>query len=274
MTADNRQQFAKLAESLAEAEPRQLPRTWGFEIETPNADTVYGNTTGTEFEVLRFTPDGSVKNEDGFSECSCDCRDCSYHECDCDNCDRYNDSPEHDCGSRYCASLGDYQEITSIGGLDTTHPTALTLLDENGLQDCTVNESCGLHIHIGSADLSPVQVANVVRAYRLIANILEPIAGRRGVYYAEDNTEQDVRLAHEERGTEKYRAVNTRTHFSPAFGRAKTIEFRQHEGTTDTARVRAWAYLLVRLVEFAKTGTGLYWLAKAKDLDEVLQVIR
>ena len=276
MTAEIRQQFAKLAENLANSEPKKLARTWGFEIETPEADKIHSQTTRDEFQHLNFTQDQSVKNEDGDdSECTCGCRACNYHECNCDNCEDYNEDPDHDCGSSYCRSCGEYQEITSIGGLDNTHPEALALLSEKGLEACAVNETCGLHIHIGSADLSPIQVANVIRAYRVVAGILEPIAGRRDVYYARDNSEDDVRRALDNDSTEKYRAVNTAHHFNGGrWGKAQTLEFRQHGGTNDTDRVRAWAYLLVRLVEFGKSGAGLYWLARAKDLDEVLAVIR
>ena len=276
MTAEIRQQFAKLATDLANGQPKKLARTWGFEIETPEADKVYNQTTRDEFQHLNFTSDQSVKTDDGDdSDCECDCRACNYHECNCDNCEDYNEDPDHDCGSRSCRSCGQYQEITSIGGLDTTHPEALALLEAKSLDECAVNDTCGLHIHIGSADLSPLQVANVIRAYRVVADVLEPIAGRRDVYYANDNTEADIRRALDGDSTEKYKAVNTAHHFNGGrWGKAQTLEFRQHGGTNDTDRVRAWAYLLVRLVEFGKSGAGLYWLARAKDLDEILAVIR
>lgn len=276
MSAEIRQQFAKLAHALATGEPKKLARTWGFEIETPEADKVYKQTVRDEFQHLNFTQDQSVKTEDGRGEdCDCDCRACNYHDCDCMNCDEQNTDPEHDCGSGDCFGCGQYQEITSIGGLDTTHPEALALLEAKSLDECSVNDTCGLHIHIGSADLSPIQVASVIRAYRVVADILEPIAGRRNTYYANDNTEADIRRAIDADSTEKYKAVNTAHHFNGGrWGKAQTLEFRQHEGTNDTARVRAWAYLLVRLVEFGKSGKDLYWLAKAKDLDEVLAIIR
>lgn len=274
MTAEIRQQFAKLAEDLANAEPKRLPRTWGFEVETPDADSVYDNTNGDEMNFLNFTEDASVKDENGQGECTCGCRACNYHECNCDNCEDYNEDPEHDCGSGYCRTVGNYQEITSIGGLDNTKPEALALLEANGLGECSVNETCGLHIHLGSSDLSPVQVANVITAYRLVANILEPIAGRRGVYYAKDNKDEDIDNARNGYGTEKYRAVNTAHHFSQGLYKPRTLEFRQHAGTNDTATIRAWAYLLVRLVEFAKDGRNFYWIARAKDLNELLEVIR
>jgi hypothetical protein len=274
--SDTREQFAELAHTLATGNPQELPRTWGFEIETPEADKIYNQTTREEFSVLNFTHDQSVKTDEGNnSECECCCRACNYHECNCDNCDDYNEDPEHDCGSSDCRSCGQYQEITSIGGLDTTHPEALELLGQKRLDLCSVNDTCGLHIHLASADLDPYQVANVIRTYRLASEVLSEIAGRRGVYYANDNTDLDISKANIGEGTEKYKAVNTAPHFnSSGLGRPQTIEFRQHEGTNDVAVVRAWAYLLIKLVEFGKSGKDLYWIARAKDLNELLAVIR
>jgi hypothetical protein len=186
----NRQEFAELITQLASAEPTKLPRTWGFEIETPEADKIYNQATSAHTEVIEFHQDGSVSSADG---CECECSSCRYHDCDCPNCEDQNTDPEHDCGSTWCS--GEYQEIVSVGGLDTTHPEALAVLDELGLVDCEINDDCGLHIHIGSADLTPIQVARVMTAYRLASPILDAIAGqhRKHNTYCRPNapTEED-----------------------------------------------------------------------------------
>jgi hypothetical protein len=263
----NRREFEQLEIDLANAEPTKLPRTWGFEIETPEADKIAGQTTSSHRDILEFHQDGSVSSSDG---CECDCSSCAYHDCDCPNCEDQNTDPDHDCGSSWCS--GEYQEITSVGGLDTTHPEALALLDELGLSDCEITSDCGLHIHIASADLTPAQVARVMTAYRLASPILLPIAGEHRKHNSycrpHDPTEED--WARRGQATEKYRAVNTCWHFSPKFGRTNTIEFRQHEGTNDTSRVRAWAWLLVQLVEFGKSERPLYWLGKAQTLTQLI----
>jgi hypothetical protein len=63
-------------------------------------------------------------------------------------------------------------------------------LESLGIRDCEINEACGLHIHVSSADLSPLQVAKVLTAWRLLADILDPIAGvhRKRNSYCQDHT--------------------------------------------------------------------------------------
>lgn len=282
-------QFARFALALDCAEPRELPRTYGFEIETPDADTVRENAlralrahnAGLEADnlpkvdletVLDWKGDGSVTGSNQNEECECDCRSCAYHDCDCDDCENRNTDPDHDCGSDYCYNTGEYQEITSVGGTSTTHPLSLEILAEADLRNAEINDTCGLHVHVGSADLTPAQVAQVVSAYRVLANILNPIAERSDAYYCQTNTDEDITFARNGIGSQKYRAVNTGPHFSNY--RPKTIEFRQHAGTNSTVAVRAWAVLLVALVEYAKNNRPVYWLARCRDFDELAKELR
>lgn len=278
MTA-NRQtildQFETYAEALAEATPTNTARTWGFEIETPDADNVHARIDRELIrENLEFKGDGSVTRADGDYDCACDCSECE-HSCDCDSCDITNGYTSLDhCGGSDCSGTGEYQEITSIGGISTTHPTALAILAESGLSDCETNDSTGLHIHIGSADLTPQQVARVISAYRQALHILDPLAGRQDVYYAQKPTlsqSEDARQGHR---SEKYRAVNTATHFHDGNYRPKTIEFRQHAGETNTHKIRAWAMLLIEIVEFAKGNASVFWLGGARDLTHLRQMLR
>lgn len=286
------EQWQTFRKALAKATPRDLPRTYGFEIETPSADTVRDNAIralrahNDEIEandttqprigldsILDWKGDGSVTGEDQNEECECDCRACIYHDCNCDTCDLNNDGePDHDCGSSDCYNQGQYQEITSIGGTTTTHPLSLKILRLAELSGAEINDTCGLHIHIGSADLTSAQVAQVISAYRAISDLIEPIAGRRGDYYYQDNTTEEIAYARRGNGTDKYRAVNTSPHFSSY--RPSTIEFRQHAGTNNPAEVRAFAVLLVHLVEYAKRNAPVYWLARCADFTELAKELR
>lgn len=266
----------------------ETPRTWGFEIETPEADGVreraldYLKSLNPEnswssahtqlSECLVWKQDGSVESADGNNECECDCRACTYHECNCDNCQDYNDSPEHDCGSSDCYNAGEYQEITSLGGLTGSHPIALDILYHADLMSAEINDTCGLHIHLGSADLTPRQVADTIRAYRALGQILDTIAGRANGYYCQKNTDEEATNTARGYGTDKYREVNTAPHFSQHRS-AQTIEFRQHAGTNDTAEIRAWAMLLIKITEYAKRGQGIYWLTKCQTLGEALKAL-
>jgi hypothetical protein len=276
-------QFARFALALDCAEPRELPRTYGFEIETPTADTVRENAIralrahndaleiGADRvsldSILDWKGDGSVTGENQNEECECDCSDCVYHDCSCDYCDNQNSDPEHGCGSDYCYNTGEFQEITSVGGTTTTHPLSLEILADAKLYEAEINDTCGVHVHVGSGDLTPAQVAGVISAYRALADILDPIAERAGAYYCQTNSDHDINEARAGRGSEKYRAVNTAPHFSNY--RPDTIEFRQHAGTGSTVAVRAWAVLLVHLVEYAKRNRPIYWLARCRDFDEL-----
>jgi hypothetical protein len=98
-----------------------------------------------------------------------------------------------------------------------------------------------------------------------------------GVYYAQHNPqdhEDTARKGHNPDGR-KYWAVNTNPYFNHlANGHGiPTVEFRQHEGTNDTARVRAWARLMVALVDYAKTDRPLYWVGKAADFRELYSAL-
>jgi len=68
--------------------------------------------------------------------------------------------------------------------------------------------------------------------------------------------------------------VNTATHFQNGNYRPQTIEFRQHAGETDTAKIRAWAMLLIEIVEFAKGNASVFWIGGARDLNHLRQLLR
>jgi hypothetical protein len=269
-----RLEFAELASALRWTEPIPLPRTWGFEIETPSADRLHNEATRQDLELIEFHQDPSV-SEGGDSwgdTCECECSSCLYHECNCENCEDTNTDPDHDCGSSACyTSSGEYQEIVSIGGLDTTHPQALATVERLGLRNCEITPECGLHVHVASSDLSAVQVAKLLTVWRLVAHVLDPIAGheRKHNRFCQDHTEHDEAQVRKGEQTDRYLTWNTQSHFSPAYGRPQTLELRKHAGTNDPHRVRAWAWLAVGMVEFAKSDRPVYWLGQVKTLADL-----
>jgi hypothetical protein len=286
-----RAEFDQFAQDLANAEPTATPRTWSFEVETPDADKVNGaimshyrrqtaeiialvGEQANPRDMLEFCGDGSVERHDGANDdCECSCTDCTYHECDCDNCDQGNTDPDHDCGSSDCyEGTGTYQEIKPATYCEGTHPKHLAMLELGNLDEAEINATCGLHIHLGSADLTARDVANTIRVYRALERILDPIAGRAGTYYAQKNDEAQARRVQFLReSTEKYYAVNTAPHF--AGHRAQTIEFRQHDGTNSTNEIRAWAMLMIRIVEFAKTNRTTLWLQEAQTFNQAWNLL-
>jgi hypothetical protein len=151
----------------------------------------------------------------------------------------------------------------------------LEILERLGLDDCEITDDCGLHIHIGTEDLTTIQLAKVQTTYRLAEFILDSIAGRAGNYYYQRHNSQNEEYTRKGNPSDKYTAVNTKWHFEgPRLGRPQTVEFRQHEGTNEVDRIRAWAWLLIRIVEFGKSDRPVYWIGKAKTLGELIHATR
>ena len=265
--------WAKFRQSFSnEAPPRETPRTWGFEIETPEADELYNALDSEQLATMEFCEDASIEGA-GNDDCECDCRWCYYHECDCDSCEvEGSNDPEHGCGSDSCYSEGtEYQEVKTLdGGVNTTHPEALTYLVEAGLETVKITHQCGLHLNIGTADLTPQQVAKVLTAYRVGGWLFDTIAGRTGNRYAQPIAPEQEQATHKGEATGKYYAVNTQHHFNNIKHNTKRtrLEFRQHAGENSASQIRAWAWLLCELVEFGKSDRPIYWLAQAKTLGE------
>lgn len=272
-----RAEFAKYAQELATAPAEKTPRTWGFEIESNTMDRVkaevMSNTRLENYAVkafLEFQTDGSVENYicDG---CECECDDCA-HSCDCSSCGYDPDYADH-CGD--CASI---EEVASVGGLDTTHPLGLTLLEDAGINDATYESDCGIHIHIGSADLTSMQIANVMTAYRLAEPIMTAIAERHDTSYCGAHTaEHEDRVRQGMKPDTKMFAVNVLHHFQTY--RPQTIEMRQMSAETITDipqsfRVRAWGMLQLQLIEYAtRSAPQLYWIGKCKSLADLMRLI-
>jgi hypothetical protein len=265
--------WAKFRQSFSnEAPPRDTPRSWGFEIETPEADNLYNALDLQELATMEFCEDASIDGA-GSEDCECECRWCYYHECDCDSCGVEGSSdPEHGCGSDECYQEGtEYQEVKTLnGGVKTTHPEALTALVGAGLETVKITDQCGLHLNIGSSDLTPLQVAKVLTAYRLGAWLFDTITGRPDNRYSQKLDPEQERLARLEESTGKYSTVNTQHHFNNVKRNPERtrLEFRQHAGENSASEIRAWAWLLCELVEFAKSDRPLYWLGKAQTLAE------
>jgi hypothetical protein len=214
-------QFVKFANDYANQPEQATALTWGYEIESNTMGNIYAeaqtNATSATIATLDWQADGSVSDEsesaNNGEDCECSCDECE-HSCDCNNCSIESYELDH-CHESDCYGSSEYQEVASIGGLDTTHPTGLNLLAEWGINEATFNGDTGIHIHIGSAHLTSAQVANVLTAYRLASPIIDHIAERVGVYYAQAHDEQIENDCRQGAGTQsKYYAVNTCSHFS------------------------------------------------------------
>ena len=119
-----------------------------------------------------------------------------------------------------------------------------------------VNRSCGLHVHIGAASMSDAHYCRLVRNYQRIEKAIDTFMApsRRdnnsrwchtlqGIDFSGCTTKRQVRAALR---FDRYHKVN-----AEAYKRHQTIEFRQHQGTTDYTKIAAWVKFLAALVEYS-----------------------
>lgn len=144
---------------------------------------------------------------------------------------------------------------------------AVRLIDEFG---CTVRRACGFHVHVGTRNLNvPVGFyKQLIRTYAKYEPILDGLVApsRRAnnqafavgvIWHPDIDAARDldgVRSAyHRHRpgntyGEARYRKLNLE-----AYLRHGTVEFRQHQGTTNPQKVENWVRLCCRMVAYAQT---------------------
>ncbi len=122
----------------------------------------------------------------------------------------------------------------------------------------TVNKSCGLHVHIGAATLTPKQLANVFNNYYYLESLIDTfmarsrrrdtnpycrsLADHSALTRCESMTDVKITL-----NCDRYHKVNPMS-----YERHSTIEFRQHQGTTDYKKILNWVMFCGKLVEWSK----------------------
>lgn len=246
-------------------------RTFGVEIE------ILGLRQYEAVAVLRRAGINAVDEEDfGDSDGSgsCDCDECRANRGDDD--DSYydssgNDSPDLDTqwvvkydGSVYGHQNGSCEVTTRI--LSGTEGLAELRKGVEALQaaGATVNETCGLHVHVGARDLTGAEILSLVKRYGRFEDVIDGFmhGNRRGdcntycqsvVAYADDAD----RWAHARGGldvitprqiqgwiSDRYHKVNV-----TALNKYGTIEFRHHNGAFQPDTIEAWVTFLLHFVE-------------------------
>lgn len=119
-----------------------------------------------------------------------------------------------------------------------------------------VNKSCGLHVHVGAAYITDEHYCRLVRNYQRLENVIDTFMApsRRGNYNSYSRTLQGIDFSScitkrdilAKMNFDRYYKVNAR-----AYERHKTIEFRQHQGTTDYEKISNWVRFLAKLVEYS-----------------------
>lgn len=126
------------------------------------------------------------------------------------------------------------------------------------LCDVKVNNSCGLHVHMDAADFTINTWKNLALSYKNIENVINAFMPntRRDNRYCkslsrisesrilEANTISDLREAFR---NDRYHKVNLE-----AYARHRTVEFRQHGGSTNFTKMSNWVLFLSRMITFAQ----------------------
>lgn len=118
-----------------------------------------------------------------------------------------------------------------------------------------VNKTCGLHVHIGAKGMTGSEIANVFQNYKMMESVIDSFMApsRRNNGYARSLagcsfngcvTREDVMRACCNNRYLKVNAMSLRRH--------DTIEFRQHQGTTNYQKISMWIKFCTKLVEWSR----------------------
>lgn len=141
--------------------------------------------------------------------------------------------------------------------------------------DVKVNDSCGLHIHMDAADFDLQTWKNLALSYKHLERVIDSFMpqSRRQNYYckglssisaADIQAAQSIHDLQAAFGNNRYRKVNLE-----AYARHRTVEFRQHSGTSNFTKMENWIRFLNGLITFAKAGiAGTTSLDNIPFLDE------
>ena len=134
-----------------------------------------------------------------------------------------------------------------------------------------VNKSTGLHVHIGAKDLTPAQYANVFFNYQMLESLIDSFMAEsrrannngycmslRGKYLRTCETREEVYQA---LGGSRYYKVNP-----CSWSRHQTIEFRQHQGSTDYEKISNWVSFCAKLVVWSRDNRMTRAFASIDDI--------
>ena len=145
---------------------------------------------------------------------------------------------------------------------------AIKSLDAVGAR---VNSTCGLHVHIGAAKLTGEQYVNVFKNYqkleRLIDSFMAP--SRRGnCRWAASLLDKDFSNCHDNYDIrrsvfygDRYYKVN-----AESYTRHKTIEFRQHQGSTNYKKIEMWVKFCAKLVGWSRNNVFASEVMNIEDI--------
>lgn len=171
----------------------------------------------------------------------------------------------HEDNNHYYKFVSD----SSIRGENPIECVSPVLTGKNGmksLENCCkslneanaqVNVSTGLHVHIGAQNLSDEAYINVFKNYQKLERLIDTFMARsrrannsqwcmtiQGLDYSNCITKYSVRNVMR---NNRYYKIN-----ACSYDRHKTIEFRQHQGSTDFEKISNWVNFCAKLVAWSR----------------------
>ena len=161
---------------------------------------------------------------------------------------------------------------SSLSGNNTFELVSPILHGEQGIEElekvcwvldlcnAKVNDTCGLHVHMDAAEFDLTTWKNLIITYKRLEGVIDNFMphSRRNNHYCQTLTTiseakinrasniSDLRAAFSHN---RYHKVNLE-----AYARHRTVEFRQHGGSTNFTKMSAWIHFLAKMITFAKQG--------------------
>ena len=155
---------------------------------------------------------------------------------------------------------------SSLSGNNTFELVSPILHGEQGIEElekvcwvldlcnAKVNDTCGLHVHMDAAEFDLATWKNLILTYKRLEGVIDNFMprSRRNNHYCKTLTTisevkinrasniSDLRAAFSHN---RYHKVNLE-----AYARHRTVEFRQHGGSTNFTKMSAWIHFLSKMI--------------------------
>lgn len=151
-----------------------------------------------------------------------------------------------------------------------------------------VNKSTGLHVHVGYPNMTDEHYINVFKNYQKLESAIDSFmaASRKNNFYSKSILNYDFSNCVTKRDVvnmmgERYFKVNPQSYYGTACHRGHgTIEFRQHQGSTNYEKISKWATFCLKLVLWSKNNvisepiTSIYDIPFLNDSEKMFFMSR
>lgn len=161
---------------------------------------------------------------------------------------------------------------SSLSGNNTFELVSPILHGEQGLEElekvcwvldlcnAKVNDTCGLHVHMDAAEFDLTTWKNLILTYKRLEGVIDNFMphSRRNNRYCKALTSITENSIKHARNIGELRAAFSHNRYHKvnleAYTRHRTVEFRQHGGSTNFTKMSAWIHFLAKMITFAKQG--------------------